>query len=93
MPLRGSEIESLGAEGAPEETTPSEESGPFKKVQLRLLMKEREGVVLRLVELDYTIWTLEEFFRAGAGMMEPLPSSGTCVPEGSLSSVGRNLTS
>ncbi|MDE1852132.1 MAG: hypothetical protein KGI38_00075 [Thaumarchaeota archaeon] len=49
---------------APEETLP-EASKSFKKVQLRLLMKEREDVVKRLVELDYSIWVLEEFFRAG----------------------------
>ena len=49
---------------APEETIPGA-SATFKKVQLRLLMKEREHAVSKLVELDYTIWTLEEFFRAG----------------------------
>ena len=52
-------------EDAPEETIP-EASVSFKKVQLRLLMKEREDVVSKLVELDYAIWTLEEFFRAGS---------------------------
>jgi hypothetical protein len=51
-------------EDAPEETIPGA-SATFKKVQLRLLMKEREDVVSRLVELDYAIWTLEEHFRAG----------------------------
>ena len=51
-------------EDAPEETIPGA-SVTFKKVQLRLLMKEREDVVSRLVELDYAIWTLEERFRAG----------------------------
>jgi hypothetical protein len=51
-------------EDAPEETIPGA-SATFKKVQLRLLMKEREYVVSRLVELDYAIWTLEEHFRAG----------------------------
>ncbi len=53
-----------GIEEAPEETIPGA-STTFKKVQLRLLMKEREDVVSRLVELDYAIWTLEEHFRAG----------------------------
>ena len=48
----------------PEEAVP-EESGPFKEVQLRLLMNEREDVVKKLVELDYNIWVLEEFFRSG----------------------------
>ena len=48
----------------PEEAVP-EESGPFKEVQLRLLMNEREDVVKKLVELDYYIWVLEEFFRSG----------------------------
>jgi hypothetical protein len=51
-------------EDAPEETIPGA-SATFKKVQLRLLMKEREDVVSRLVELDYAIWILEEYFRAG----------------------------
>jgi hypothetical protein len=51
-------------EDAPEETIPGA-SATFKKVQLRLLMKEREDVVSRLVELDYAIWALEEHFRAG----------------------------
>ena len=51
-------------EDAPEETIPGA-SSTFKRVQLRLLMKEREDVVSRLVELDYAIWTLEEHFRAG----------------------------
>ena len=35
----------------------------IEAVQLRLLMKEREEAVTKLVELDYTIWVLEEFFR------------------------------
>ena len=56
--LRGPEVED-----APEETIPGA-STTFKKAHLRLLMKEREDVVSKLVELDYTIWTLEEFFRA-----------------------------
>jgi hypothetical protein len=51
-------------EDAPEETIPGA-STTFKKVQLRLLMKEREDVVSRLVELDYAIWILEELFREG----------------------------
>ena len=38
---------------------------PFNVVRLRLLMKEREDAVNRLVELDYAIWNLEELFRAG----------------------------
>ncbi len=51
-------------EVAPEETDP-DASRSFRKVQLRLLLKEREDVVSRLVNLDDTIWTLEEYFRAG----------------------------
>lgn len=51
---------------APPEEANAEASKSFKAVQLRLLMKEREDVVARLVELDYTIWTLEEFFRTGS---------------------------
>ena len=51
-------------EDAPEETIPGA-SATFEEEQLRLLMKEREDVVSRLVELDYAIWILEEPFRAG----------------------------
>lgn len=52
-------------EDAPEGIIPGT-SETFKEVQLRLLMKEREGVVSRLEELDYAIWTLEEHFRGGS---------------------------
>ncbi len=52
------------AETAPEDSN-MEASKPFKTIELRLLMKEREDVVSRLVQLDYSIWVLEEFFRAG----------------------------
>ncbi len=45
--------------------TASEDSKYFNLVHLRLLMKEREDVVNRLVELDYAIWILEEHFRTG----------------------------
>ncbi len=51
-------------EVAPEETNPAV-SKSFKAVQLRLLMKEREDEVRKLVQLDYDIWVLEEFFRSG----------------------------
>lgn len=61
--MQKGEIGGPGAEGAPAETDP-EAPASFRKVQLRLLMKEREGVVSRLVELDYTVWTLK-FFMAG----------------------------
>ncbi len=37
-----------------------------KSARLRSLMRQREGLVNRLVELDYSIWVLEEFFRAGS---------------------------
>jgi hypothetical protein len=47
---------------SPEETIP-EASRSFKAVQLRLLMKEREDQVMKLVDLDYSIWVLEEYFR------------------------------
>lgn len=63
--MEHSQLKPREVEDAPEETLP-EASNSFKKVQLRLLMKEREDVVRRLVELDYTIWVLEEFFRAGS---------------------------
>lgn len=72
---------------APEETLP-EASRSFKLVQLRLLMKEREDIVARLVELDYNIWVLEEFFRANNMAKDPLSLPGTVVPKGSLSSRG-----
>lgn len=72
------------AEDAPEESIHGATT-TFKKVQLRLLMQEREDAVSKLVKLDYTIWTLEECFRAGGGEAT-LSSVGTSVPEGSLSS-------
>ena len=49
----------------PEEVIP-EASRSFKTVQLQLLMKEREEAAAKLVELDYTIWVLEEYFRGGS---------------------------
>ena len=58
-------LDAQEVEDAPEETIPGA-SATFKTVQLRLLMKEREDVVSKLVELDYKIWTLEEYFREGA---------------------------
>jgi hypothetical protein len=62
--MKRSHLSLESQEEAPEETLP-EVSKSFKKVQLRLLMKEREAVVARLVELDYSIWVMEEFFRSG----------------------------
>jgi len=53
------------AEVAPEDSN-MEASKSFKAVTLRLLMKEREDVVNQLVQLDYSIWVLEEFFRSGS---------------------------
>ncbi len=47
---------------APEEMMP-EVSKSFKGVHPRLLVNEREDEVRRLVQLDYDIWVLEEFFR------------------------------
>ena len=32
-------------------------------VMLRLMMKQREDVILRLAKLDYKIWFLEELLR------------------------------
>ncbi len=49
-------------EVAPDETD-TEASRSFKTLQLRLLMKEREDQVLKLVDLDYSIWVLEEYLR------------------------------
>lgn len=40
------------------EEIPGEPSRSSKEARLRLLMKEREGVVSKLVELDYSIWVL-----------------------------------
>jgi hypothetical protein len=73
-------------EVAPEETH-DEVSRSFKSVQLRLLMKEREEVVSRLVQLDYSIWVLEELFRTDPANV-PLSPSGTPVPQGSLTTKG-----
>jgi hypothetical protein len=60
-----SEEKFLPAEAAPDETIP-EASKSFKAVHLRLLMKEREDLFKRLIQLDYSLWVLEEFFRAGS---------------------------
>jgi hypothetical protein len=46
------------------EVTP-ETTKSLRSTQLRLLMKEQEDMVSRLVELDYAIWELEELFRTG----------------------------
>jgi hypothetical protein len=62
--LLSSNLSAQDIEDHPEETIPGA-SATFKGVHLRLLMKEREEVVSKLVELDYQIWTLEEFFRSG----------------------------
>lgn len=62
--MLGLGAESGQAEDAPEETVHGG-SVTFKRAQLRLLMKEREDVASRLVELDYSIWAIEELFRAG----------------------------
>jgi hypothetical protein len=69
---------------APEEILP-DVSKSFRLVQLRLLMKDREEVISNLVQLDYSIWVLEEFFRANDGADDSLSAHGTAVPEGSLS--------
>jgi hypothetical protein len=64
--LRARAVRTRGPiEVAAEATTP-EVSTSFKRVQLRLLMKEREDAAVRLVELDYAIWVLEEQFRSGS---------------------------
>jgi hypothetical protein len=80
--LKTAQLPSAPREVAPEETH-EEASMSFKRVQLRLLMKEREEVVSRLVELDYSIWVLEEMFRTNPENV-PLSPSGTLVPKGSL---------
>ena len=50
-----------GPEEVPWETLPGA-SNSFREVQLRLLMKEREDQLSKLVELDYSIWSLETTF-------------------------------
>jgi hypothetical protein len=40
-----------------------EASMTFREVHLKLLMKEREDTLSRLVDLDYALWALEEHFR------------------------------
>jgi hypothetical protein len=41
-----------------------EASRSFKSVQLMLLMHEWEDAVVKLVEIQESIWLLEEFFRS-----------------------------
>lgn len=45
-------------------TNVSGSSRAFRDVHLRLLMKEREDLLAKLVEVEYAIWELEECFRA-----------------------------
>ncbi|MDG6983741.1 MAG: hypothetical protein JRN28_04250 [Nitrososphaerota archaeon] len=40
-----------------------ESSRALRESHLRLLLKEREATVAKLVDLDYAIWALEECFR------------------------------
>lgn len=56
MERRGSSP-STAAEVAPEETSPAAKS--FKTIHLRPLMKEREDLFRRMIEVDYDIWVLE----------------------------------
>jgi hypothetical protein len=58
-----------------------EASKSFREVQLRLLLKEREDLMQKLVELDYSIMALEECFRSDSCTEGP----ETGVPGGSLS--------
>ena len=41
----------------------SESSRALRESHLRLLLKEREAAVAKLVDLDHAIWALEECFR------------------------------
>jgi hypothetical protein len=50
----------------PFEDAVTDAADSVKMVHLRLLMKEREDAFLRIVDLDYAIWILEEYFRTGA---------------------------
>ena len=47
------------------EASLGEAPGALKAVQLRLLMKRREELAASLMDLDFRIWALEEFFRSG----------------------------
>ncbi|QQG47998.1 MAG: hypothetical protein HY247_04285 [archaeon] len=42
---------------------PVEDSPAIKAAKLRRLMKQRERLGSRLMETDFAIWALEEFFR------------------------------
>jgi hypothetical protein len=68
---------------SPEEAI-EEASRSFNYVELRLLMKEREDLAKQLLEIDWSIWKFEEYFRTSPW---PPYSLGTAVPEGSLSFV------
>ncbi|HEV2138530.1 MAG TPA: hypothetical protein VGR53_06780 [Nitrososphaerales archaeon] len=84
--MKAARMNSPPREVAPDETHAAA-SKSFKSVELRLLMKEREDVVSRLVALDYRIWVLEEIYRREPEMSPPsIP--GTPVPKGSLTSEG-----
>jgi hypothetical protein len=51
----------VGTEEVPWESLP-EASNSFREVQPRLLMEERDDELSKLVELDYSIWSLETTF-------------------------------
>ncbi|MDA4119336.1 MAG: hypothetical protein OK436_01995 [Thaumarchaeota archaeon] len=86
--MKASRMNSPPGEVAPDETLTAA-SKSLKSTELRLLMKEREDVVSRLVALDYRIWVLEEIYRRYPEK-EPPSLSGTRVPQGSLTSEGGN---
>jgi hypothetical protein len=52
---------------APTDVSPEEAledaSKSFNYVELRLLMREREDLAKQLLEVDWNIWKLEEYFR------------------------------
>ncbi|MDA4126246.1 MAG: hypothetical protein OK452_03445 [Thaumarchaeota archaeon] len=84
--MKASRLNSPPGEVAPDETHAAA-SKSSKSGKLRLLMKEREDVVSRLVVLDYRIWVLEEIYRREPEKSRP-SLSGTLVPQGSLTTEG-----
>jgi hypothetical protein len=62
--IRSRELEDKLRDVSPEEAL-GEASKTFNAVHLRLLMKEREDILKRMLELDWEIWKLEECFRTG----------------------------
>ncbi len=84
--MKAAQLPSSPKGGAPDGTHAEAPTSP-KSGKLRLLMKEREDVASRLVEIDYEIWALEEIYRREP-VKAPPSLSGTLVPQGSLTNKG-----